>query len=201
MYLLKGNIRKLYFKYLSAAFGSALITSVYALVDMAMVGQYHGPVGTAALAVIQPVWNVIYSLGLLMGIGGSVLFSMVRGKAEEENGRENEYFTAAVIGGIFLAAVAWAGILLLERPILLFFGADESFLPLAERYLLPIKIVFPLYLFNQVISAFLRNDNRPELAAAGVLVGGLFNMAGDYVFVFTFDMGIFGAGLATAIIL
>ena len=106
MYLLKGNIRKLYFKYLSAAFGSALITSVYALVDMAMVGQYHGPVGTAALAVIQPVWNVIYSLGLLMGIGGSVLFSMVRGKAEEENGRENEYFTAAVIGGIFLAAVA-----------------------------------------------------------------------------------------------
>ncbi len=102
MYLLKGNIRKLYFKYLSAAFGSALITSVYALVDMAMVGQYHGPVGTAALAVIQPVWNVIYSLGLLMGIGGSVLFSMVRGKAEEENGRENEYFTAAVIGGIFL---------------------------------------------------------------------------------------------------
>ena len=199
MYLLKGNIRKLYFKYLSAAFGSALITSVYALVDMAMVGQYHGPVGTAALAVIQPVWNVIYSLGLLMGIGGSVLFSMVRGKAEEENGRENEYFTAAVIGGIFLAAVAWAGILLLERPILLFFGADESFLPLAERYLLPIKIVFPLYLFNQVISAFLRNDNRPELAAAGVLVGGLFNMAGDYVFVFTFDMGIFGAGLATAI--
>ena len=96
MYLLKGNIRKLYFKYLSAAFGSALITSVYALVDMAMVGQYHGPVGTAALAVIQPVWNVIYSLGLLMGIGGSVLFSMVRGKAEEENGRENEYFTADI---------------------------------------------------------------------------------------------------------
>ena len=199
MNLLKGNIRRLYFKYLSATFGSAIITSVYSMVDMAMVGQYQGPVGTAALAVIQPVWNVIYSLGLLMGIGGSVLFGMVRGKAEDKTGQENEYFTAAVIGGVFLAAAAWAGMLLFERPILLFFGADESFLPLAERYLLPIKIVFPLYLFNQVVSAFLRNDNRPELAAAGVLVGGLFNMAGDYVFVFTFDMGIFGAGLATAI--
>lgn len=33
-----------------------------------MVGQYQGPDGTAALAVVAPVWNVIYSLGLLMGI-------------------------------------------------------------------------------------------------------------------------------------
>lgn len=199
MDLLKENIRRLYFKYLSAAFGSAMITSVYAIVDMAMVGQYHGPAGTAALAVIQPVWNIIYSLGLLMGIGGSVLFGMVRGKAEGKTGKENEYFTAAVIGAVFLAAAAWAGILLFERPVLLFFGADESLLPMAERYLAPIKFVFPLYLFNQVIAAFLRNDNRPELAAAGVLAGGLFNMAGDYIFVFAFDLGIFGAGLATAI--
>lgn len=38
------------------------------MVDMAMVGQYQGPDGTAALAVVAPVWNVIYSLGLLMGI-------------------------------------------------------------------------------------------------------------------------------------
>ena len=49
---------------------------------MAMVGQYHGPEGSAALAVVAPVWNIIYSLGLLMGIGGSVLFSTIRGKAD-----------------------------------------------------------------------------------------------------------------------
>ena len=39
----------------------------------------------------------------------------------------------------------------------------------------------------------------PGLATAGVLAGGLFNVFGDYIFVFTFDMGIYGAGLATAI--
>ena len=80
MDFLNGKIKTLYFKYLAAAFGSALVTSIYSIVDMAMVGKYHGPAGTAALAVVAPVWNIIYSLGLLMGIGGSVLFSTIRGK-------------------------------------------------------------------------------------------------------------------------
>ena len=73
MALLKGNVRQIYFRYLGAAFGSALISSIYGLVDSAMVGQYQGPEGTAALAIVAPVWNIIYSLGLLTGIGGSVL--------------------------------------------------------------------------------------------------------------------------------
>ena len=77
--LLNGNIKTLYRKYLSAAFGSALISCIYGMVDMAMVGQYQGPDGTAALAAVAPVWNVIYSLGLLMGIGGSIIFSTRRG--------------------------------------------------------------------------------------------------------------------------
>ena len=94
---MNGKIKPIYFKYLSAAFGSAMITSVYSIVDAAMVGQYHGPEGTAALAVVAPVWNIIYSLGLLMGIGGSVIFSTKRGSARSD-GSENQYFTAAAIG-------------------------------------------------------------------------------------------------------
>ena len=93
------------------------------MVDMAMVGQYQGPDGTAALAVVAPVWNVIYSLGLLMGIGGSVLFSMRR-SGGDSRGSENQFFTVAFIGSVILAAVAWAGMILFEKPILLFFGAD-----------------------------------------------------------------------------
>ena len=81
MDFLKGKIRPIYFRYLAAAFGSAMITSVYSVVDTAMVGQYHGPDSTAALAVVAPVWNIIYSLGLLTGIGGSVLLCTLRGQA------------------------------------------------------------------------------------------------------------------------
>ena len=67
---LQDRIRPMYFRYLGAAFGSTLLTSIYGIVDMAMVGQYQGPDGTAALAVVMPLYNIIYSLGLLMGSGG-----------------------------------------------------------------------------------------------------------------------------------
>ena len=87
MNLLNGKVGSLYFKYLSATFGSALISSIYGIVDMAMVGRYQGPDGTAALAVVAPVWNVIYSIGLLMGIGGSVIFSTKRGSGMSATAR------------------------------------------------------------------------------------------------------------------
>ena len=143
MDLLCGNIKTLYFKYLSAAFGSALISSIYGIVDMAMVGQYQGPDGTAALA--------------------------------------------------------WVGLILFERPLLMFFGTDETLFALAQRYMIPIKVVFPLFLFNQMLAAFLRNDGAPALATLGVLSGGIFNVLGDWFFVFPCDMGVYGAGLATAL--
>lgn len=196
MNFLDGKIKPIYFRYLSAAFGSAMITSIYSIVDTAMVGQYHGPDGTAALAVVAPVWNIIYSLGLLMGIGGSVIFSTGRGK---NDGDENQYFTVSVIGSVILSVAAWVGVLCFENPILTFFGADESLLLLAREYMRPVKFVFPLFLFNQMLAAFLRNDKNPGLATVGVLSGGIFNIFGDYFFVFTCDMGIYGAGLATAI--
>ena len=83
-------------------------------------------------------------------------------------------------------------------PLLTFFGADETLLALAQDYLRPVKAVFPLFLFNQTLAAFLRNDKSPGLATAGVLSGGIFNVFGDYFFVFPCNMGVFGAGLATA---
>ena len=198
MDFLTGKIRPMYVKYLSAAFGSALISSIYGVVDMAMVGQYQGPEGTAALAVVAPIWNIIYSLGLLMGIGGSVLFSTLRGVSEKNQRQSNEYFAAALIGVAFLAVLSWLGVVFLDRELLTLFGAEETLLPLARQYLLPVKVVVPSFLFTQFLSAFLRNDGNPGLATKAVLFGGVFNVLGDYFFVFTLDMGIMGAGLATA---
>lgn len=199
MDFLHGNIKQIYFKYLATAFGRAMITSIYSIVDMAMVGQYQGPDGTAALAVVAPVWNIIYSLGLLMGIGGSVIFSIERGGSAKKNSSENQYFTAAVIGSAVLAVAAWAALVFGNAPLLTFFGADETLLPLAQEYLQPVLFVAPLFLFNQMLAAFLRNDNDPTLATVGVLSGGIFNIFGDWFFVFPCKMGLFGAGLATSI--
>ena len=199
MDLLRQDIKSLYFKYLSAAFGSAMISSIYAIVDMAMVGQYQGPDGTAALAVVAPIWNLIYSLGLLTGIGGSVLFSTLKGQQQKGGNSENEYFTASLTGTAAFALISWLLILFLDAPLLRLFGADEALLPLAQEYLLPIKFVIPFFVFNQMLAAFLRNDRNPGLATAAVLSGGILNIIGDYLFVFPLGMGIMGAGLATAL--
>lgn len=195
MDLLQGNIRNTYFRYLGAAFGSAMISSIYGIVDMAMVGQYQGPEGTAALAVVAPVWNIIYSLGLLTGIGGSVLFSAAKGSGEQR--RQNEYFTTALAATLMFAAFSWYIVAFYDAPLLRLFGAKETLLPLAQAYLFPVKFGVPLFLFNQMLAAFLRNDSNPGLATAAVLTGGIFNVFGDYFFVFGLDMGIKGAGLAT----
>lgn len=197
MDFLTGKIKPMYFKYLCAAFGSSLISSIYGVIDMAMVGQYHGPDGTAALAVVSPVWNIIYSLGLFMGIGGSVLFSMIRGESKDNKDRSNEFFTTAFIGTVILSAITWIAVIFFDRELLLLFGAEETLLPLAQQYLLPVKFAVPSFLFTQLISAFLRNDSNPGLATKAVICGGIFNVFGDYFFVFVMDYGIFGAGLAT----
>lgn len=198
MDFLTSKIKPMYFKYLAAAFGSALISSIYGVVDMAMVGQYQGPEGTAALAVVSPVWNIIYSLGLLMGIGGSILFSTLRGKSEQNQKKSNEYFTAALIGVVILAVFTWLAVIFFDSELLRLFGAEETLLPLAKQYIFPVKFVVPSFLFTQFIAAFLRNDGNPGLATKAVLFGGIFNVFGDYFFVFVLKMGIMGAGLATA---
>ena len=199
MNLLKDNIKKMYIKYLAAAFGSSLISTIYGFVDAIVIGKYEGPGGSAAMAVIAPIWNIIFSLGLLFGIGGSVFFSNIRARANKNGEDENEYFTVAVTGAAFFSILCMAVIFLFDGQILTLFGADASILPLCKSYLLPVKFVIPTYLFSQTFSAFLRNDGNPGLATVAVLCGGIFNIFGDIFFVFGLDMGMFGAGLATSI--
>ena len=104
-----------------------------------------------------------------------------------------------MIGSIVLALIIWVMIICFDRQLLLFFGAQDNTLTLAREYVRPIKLAIPFFLFNQMLAAYLRNDKNPALATGAVLAGGIFNIFGDYFFVFLCDMGAYGAGLATAI--
>ena len=197
MDLTKGKIKPVFFKYLLAASGSSMVACVFGMIDAMMVGQYHGPVGNAALAVFNPLWSIFYSLGLLVGIGGSVLFANARGRGEEQ--KAQEYFTLSMIYGAILSALCVLVIGLFHEPMFRLFGADDTLLALAKAYFWPVLFAIPFSLFISVLSAFLRNDGAPGLATKAVVIGGIFNAIGDYFFVFTLDMGIAGAGLATSI--
>jgi Na+-driven multidrug efflux pump len=196
MNLSTDDIHHLYLRFLANAFGAALVASIFGVVDMAMMGHYQGPDGPAALAIISPIWNLVYSLGLLTGIGSSVLYSAKKGD-EEETEDPNQFFT---IGLILTGIIGIIEAILLNvflEPLLLFFGANETTLPLCLAYLYPIRFGFPLFTLSNFFAAFLRNDKAPGLATAGVVSGGLFNIVFDYIFIFTCDMGMQGAGLAT----
>ncbi len=197
MDLLNCKVKPIYFKYLAAASGSAVIGAFFGMIDAMAVGKYHGPIGNAALAVFSPFWSIIFCLGFLAGVGGSVLFANYRGKKDEKTA--GEYFTLSIIYGIILSAIAMLGIGIFQDSLFRFFGADDELLPLAKLYLKPILYAIPCCIFSNILSAYLRNDNNPALATIAAISGGLFNCVGDYVLVFVFDMGIFGAALATAI--
>lgn len=195
MNLVKDDIKKLYLRFLISSFGSALITSVYGIVDAMVVGQYYGPIGSSSLGVIAPIWNIIYSFGLLVGIGGSILFSVNKNKKEKIDG--NTFFTSSIILGIIISLVLWVLLFAVEEPMLYFFGADEELIVLCKEYLLPVKISAPIFVFTQILSSFLRNDNNPKLATIAVVIGGIFNIFFDWFLVFYCNIGIMGAGIAT----
>ena len=195
MNLVKDDIKKLYLRFLISSFGSALITSVYGIVDAMVVGQYYGPIGSSSLGVIAPIWNIIYSFGLLVGIGGSILFSVNKNKKEKIDG--NTFFTSSIILGIITSLVLWVLLFAVEEPMLYFFGADEELIILCKEYLLPVKISAPVFVFTQILSSFLRNDNNPKLATIAVVIGGIFNIFFDWFLVFYCNIGIMGAGIAT----
>lgn len=52
-------------------------------------------------------------------------------------------------------------------------------------------------MLNNVLLGFVRNDNHPKLAMLAMVMGSLFNIIFDYIFIFPLKMGIFGAVLAT----
>lgn len=54
-----------------------------------------------------------------MGIGGSVLFSTLRGESKQNRKKSNEYFTAALIGTTILALITWNAVIFLDRELLI----------------------------------------------------------------------------------
>ena len=65
-------------------------------------------------------------------------------------------------------------------------------------YLKVMLLFSPLFMFNNLMTCFVRNDGAPNLAMAAMIVGSLGNIIMDYVFIFSCKLGMFGAIAATA---
>lgn len=56
-----------------------------------------------------------------------------------------------------------------------------------------------MFMLNNLLIGFVRNDDNPRLAMMGMLIGSLTNVVLDYIFIFPFGLGMFGAALATGV--
>jgi putative MATE family efflux protein len=199
MNLVTGNTNKLYFTLLISALGSTVLTTIYTTVDIICVGQYLGPLGSAALACLNPFWTVMFAPGILFGIGGAVMMSNKRGAGDENSARK--YFTVSTILSILCAGIVFLIMSFFMEEMLVFFGAEGDTLTEAKRYMAPIKYAAPTFTLSACLSTFIRNDGEAVLPTVATLIGGAVNVFTDIFFVFDFGLGlgIYGAGLATSI--
>lgn len=193
--LLTDPVRKVFLSYLLPSVSATLVTSIYILADTMMIGRGIGAAGIAALNILLPLYSVYFGLGMMCGVGGSVLFGFSRGRGDEQSARS--YFTTA-----FLMAVAFAVLALILgtmffEPLLTFLGKTDSMEPYALPYGRVLVTATPVFVFSTFLQAFVRNDGAPRLAMAGVISGGVTNVVLDYVYIFLMDWGMGGAALAT----
>lgn len=197
MDFITGDIKQLYRKFLTASMASAMVMSIYSFVDTIAVGQSEGPAGAAAMAVITPLYGVLIFLGILCGVGGSVLYGNARGEGKEE--KANALFTAATGLMLFLILLVWIIFALFHQQIFTFFGADTELMPKVMEYARWLIWFLPVFILPTFISSFIRNDGAPGLAMAAVIIGGCVNIFGDWFFVFPLGLGMTGAAIATVL--
>ena len=197
MDFITGDIKQLYRKFLTASMASAMVMSIYSFVDTIAVGQSEGPAGAAAMAVITPLYGVLIFLGILCGVGGSVLYGNARGEGKEE--KANALFTAAIGLMLFLILLVWIIFALFHQQIFTFFGADAELMPKVMEYARWLIWFLPVFILPTFISSFIRNDGAPGLAMAAVIIGGCVNIFGDWFFVFPLGLGMTGAAMATVL--
>ena len=195
--LLDGKLNKTYFTMLFSAIASTIITTIYSTVDMICIGHYAGPDGAASVACANPLWALMFAFGVLTGVGGAVMMGNRRGAGDEQSA--NEYYTVATVTCMILAAVLVVVYAIFLEPLLILFGAKGNVLTLSVQYMRAMLFSVPTFTLCACFATFARNDGEALIPTVATIVGGVINMFLDVFLVFTCDMGVRGAGLATGI--
>ena len=193
--LLNGKLNKTYFTMLFSAIASTIVTTIYSTVDMICIGHYAGPDGAASVACANPLWALMFAFGVLTGVGGAVMMNNRRGAGNEK--AANEYFTVAVVSCIILAVLLVTTYAIFLEPLLVLFGGTGNVLELAVDYMTAMLFAVPTFTMCACFATFARNDGEALIPTVATIVGGVINIFLDIFLVFTCDLGVKGAGIAT----
>ena len=191
----KEKIGRLMMKLAVPATVSMLVNALYNLVDTIFIGRGIGYLAIGGLTIVFPVQTLIMAASLMIGVGGSSVISRSLGAKDFERAQRvaGNSFVAISALGVFVCVLG----LIFINPLLRIFGATAELFPYAKEYL-QVILVGSLY-FPFVISSnnIIRAEGKARVAMVSMLIGAVGNVILDYIFIFPFQMGVFGAALAT----
>ena len=189
------RIPKLLKQYAVPAIIAMTASSLYNMVDAIFIGHGVGPYAISGLALTFPFMNLAAAFGTLVGVGASTMASMLLGQKNYDIARKvlgNVVVLNFIIGLLFTIVA-----LVFLDPILYFFGASENTISYAREYM---QIILAGNVITHVyfgLNSLLRSAGHPKKAMAATIMTVLLNAILDPLFIFTFDMGIRGAAVAT----
>lgn len=172
-----------------------IFTSIYGVVDGIFVSNCVGSEAFAAVNLIMPVLMILGAVGFMIGTGGSAIVSKTIGEGQKE--KANQYFSMLIylliISGFILTVI---GIILI-RPIAILLGAEGNILNDCVVYGRTLLITLTAFLLQNCFQSFLVVAEKPTMGLIISIIVGITNMVLDFLFMYVFKMGVFGAALAT----
>ena len=173
-----------------------LVNVLYNIVDRIFIGRMaNGDIAMAGVGVAFTIIMIISAFSALIGMGGSPLSAIKMGKKDNDGAEKiisNSFSTLVIIG-----VVCTIVFLIFKENILWAFGASDATIGYASDYL-------TIYLFGTVfvqialgMNSFINTQGFAKIGMFTVLIGAIINIVLDPIFIFTFNLGVKGAALAT----
>lgn len=175
---------------------SMLITNIYNMADTYFVGTL-GESAQAATGVLFTVQAVMQGIAFMLGHGGGTFIA--KHLAEKDTAGACKYISTSFFTGCAVGLIIMVLGLSFLKPLVLFLGSTQTILPHAMDYGRWILLAAPFIICSFILNNGLRYEGKAFYAMFGLTAGGLLNILGDYILVIRFGLGVYGAGLATAV--
>lgn len=190
----KYSIPKVLAKFIVPAALSQLTFLILNLADAFFVGRTGDTFQISAMTITFPVVMLASCVGTVFGAGGNANMATELGQENRERAKSFSAFSVYAAGAV--TVILSLMLLVLKEPLLYRIGADENSLGFCKDYLF---WTFHVACVPLVLSQLFLAEGESRISAMGIAGAGFLNVILDPVFIFGFDMGVAGAGLATCI--
>ena len=177
---------------------SMMVTSLYNLADTAFVSMIGNDQITAAVSNLLALMSIIQAIGFTFGMGSGSLVSRLLGKRDRAGADRVgvSAFFAALISGLFIMGL---GFIFLTPFLRLLGSRQEQVLFYSKQYAQYLLIAAPFMCASFVLNNVLRAEGKAVLSMIGLIVGAVINVVLDPLLIFTANLGVAGAAIATCI--